>query len=88
MNLSNIPWPKCAICNKTVESLESMTDFRTMEYVAMVKCHGEQEVASIAKEIIMDGVKIEAGIAFNQKTKLLSSSLTSKNRKSSNLIEN
>jgi hypothetical protein len=88
MNLSNIPWPTCAVCNKTVESLESMTDFRTMKYVAMVKCHGEQEVASIAKEIIMDGAKIEAGIAFNKTTKLLTSSLTLKKTKSSDLIEN
>lgn len=66
MKISKAPLPKCAICHKDVDSISSIQDIGTQEYVFLVKCHGGYEVMRLPTYILHD-CKLESGWAFKNK---------------------
>lgn len=62
--------PLCAICQKEVDSIEAIQDFRTGSIVFVVKCHGDNQIVTTDKAFFMDN-KVERGIAFINEPKKL-----------------
>ena len=59
--------PMCAVCNKSVERMESMYDIAWGAKRFRVYCHGDTEEAMLNDEIIQDGYSVRFGQAFIDK---------------------
>ncbi|GKS62476.1 hypothetical protein YTPLAS21_19340 [Candidatus Nitrosocosmicus sp.] len=64
----NATLPICAICNKLVDKLEIVTDYKTLNYYVIAHCHGDKDIATMEDSFIRENFsKIERGLAFTQK---------------------
>jgi len=57
-----LPW--CAVCRKWVDRLTADEDFDTGAMVFVARCHGAEERVEIDRREIVEGARIEAGVAF------------------------
>lgn len=57
-----LPW--CAVCRRRVERLTADEDFDTGAMVFVARCHGAEERVEIDRREIVEGARIEAGVAF------------------------
>ena len=59
--------PMCAICNKSVERIESMYDIAYGGKRFRVFCHGDMEEAMLDDVLIEDNYSVQFGQAFIDK---------------------
>jgi hypothetical protein len=59
--------PTCAVCNKSVERVESMYDIAWGGKRFRVYCHGEMEEAMLDDVLIEDNYSVSFGQAFIDK---------------------
>jgi metal-dependent hydrolase (beta-lactamase superfamily II) len=60
-------FPICAVCNKPVESIQSMDDISSSRKLFRVHCHGETEEAFLNDEMIENTDSVRFGQAFIDK---------------------
>ena len=57
-----LPW--CAVCGRRVQSMVAEENFETCALEFVVSCHGATERVVVDREDIVEGARIEAGVAF------------------------
>lgn len=59
-------WPKCAICCKPVDRLESADDIYTHRRVFRAFCHGQVDEATLDAITVEDSIEIKFTWAFQR----------------------
>lgn len=63
----HLPFPICAVCQKSVETMTTWHTMTSDAVVVVVECHGDREQATLHQLDLVEGALIGPGVAFATK---------------------